>query len=122
MGIERIPILIEITVIVLAIVGGIEYFKFSTRMNYDWFHCTAQITQVPGTEIVKATAIGGPSCDARGQLKTITKKLTRKYDPNYQSYVFCLKEDDKEGVIGYVANTTDEALLTQNYCSNVIHW
>ncbi|CDR41807.1 CYFA0S08e00254g1_1 [Cyberlindnera fabianii] len=122
MGIERIPILIEITVIVLAIVGGIEYFKFSTRMNYDWFHCTAQITQVPGTEIVKATAIGGPSCDARGQLKTITKKLTRKYDPNHQSYVFCLKEDDKEGVIGYVANTTDEALLTQNYCSNVIHW
>ncbi|CAR21755.1 sphingosine N-acyltransferase subunit LIP1 [Lachancea thermotolerans CBS 6340] len=99
----------------LALIAAVEYFKYSTRINYEWFHCT--LVEEPweqGSSLSRLYAVGGPSCDKRGELKTIMKKITRGFDLQKEGISFCIKEDlevpsvhypihDKKGAPGYVA-------------------
>jgi hypothetical protein len=111
--------LVQVAFVVFALIAAVEYFKYSTRMNYEWFHCTPQLSTIPGTEITRAIAVGGPSCDKRGQLKSITKRLTRTFDPNVEPLAFCIHEED-DIIVGYVSKINEEELL-QQHCSNIIH-
>ncbi|CEP24777.1 LIP1 [Cyberlindnera jadinii] len=120
MAANKVFTLLQVTFIVLALIAGVEYFKYSTMVNYEWFHCTPQLTLIPGTGITKAIAVGGPSCDKRGQLKSITKRLTRTFDPNLEPLAFCLAQEGNK-VVGYVSNV-DQLETLEQFCPNVILW
>lgn len=99
----------------LVLIGAVEYFKYSTKIHYDWFHCTPVTEPLgKGSSAIKLFAVGGPSCDKRGELKTIVKRITRDYDINDQHVSFCIKENlnvphkhypvhEDKGEPGYVA-------------------
>ncbi|KAH3673615.1 hypothetical protein WICPIJ_009707 [Wickerhamomyces pijperi] len=114
--------LIETILAMLALIAGVEYFKYATMTNYEWFHCTVQRSLDPSSSIVEYTSVGGESCDKRGQFKSIVKAASREFDPNYDDVVFCIKEDLKnERIVGYGANVKD-AELVKSSCDNVIYW
>lgn len=112
--------LIQVILIFLSLIGAVEYFKYSTRVNYDWFHCTPKVTEFPNSSVKQVISVGGPSCDKRGQTKSILKKISREFDPNLEEVVFCLK-DEGDKIIGYGANAKDQEELS-SYCSNIISW
>lgn len=111
--------LVQVTLVVLVLVAAVEYFKYSTKANYEWIHCTAQTSLVPNTNITRATAFGGTSCDKRGQMKAIVNKLTRTFDPNEEKLAFCLQEE-QDIVAGYIANVEEEQTL-KGLCDHIIH-
>lgn len=112
--------LVQVVFIVLSLIAAVEYFKYSTRVNYDWFHCTPKVTEFPNSSIKEIISVGGPSCDKRGQTKSILKRISREFDPNVESTVFCIKSDG-EKITGYGANSKDQVELS-TYCSNIIAW
>ncbi|AMD21960.1 HFR105Wp [Eremothecium sinecaudum] len=114
--------------ILLSVLGAIELFKYSTRLNYEYFHCTTISEPVAeATSMNMIYAVGSSSCDKRGEIKTILRKITRDYDPNLQPASFCLVENravgsihypdkGKKGPAGYVAYAAyddDEELLLE---------
>lgn len=115
--------LFKSAVILAVLMAAVEYFKYSTRLNYDWFHCTPKISEIDNSSIKQITAVGGPSCDKRGQTKSIVKKLSRTFDPNEEQVVVCLKQDeqDETKIVGFGANYKDRDLLS-TYCANIIDW
>lgn len=119
-GKSNVFTLLQTLFIVLSLIGAVEYFKYGTRVNYDWFHCTPEITEFPDSSIKQIISVGGPSCDKRGQTKSILKKLSREFDPNEEKVVVCLK-DDGDKIVGYGANVKDQVSLS-TYCSNLITW
>ena len=99
---SRIPILLQCITIALSLVAAVEYFKYSTKINYEWFHCTPIMEPVgTNTSVLKIWARGGPSCDKRGEYKTIMKRITRDYEPNNQHLKFCMIENVNIGPIHY---------------------
>ncbi|CCE61627.1 hypothetical protein TPHA_0A05530 [Tetrapisispora phaffii CBS 4417] len=117
-------------VLSLSLIAGVEYFKYGTRINYEWFHCTPMKEQIggPSSSVLKMWAVGGPSCDKRGEFKTLVKRITRDYEPNEESLSYCFienkdinpihypVEDGNKGVPGYVAYVgydTDADLVAQ---------
>lgn len=119
---NKVITLIETIAVLLALIAGVEYFKYSTMVNYEWFHCTVERDTSPVNSVVEYTAVGGPSCDKRGQLKSIVKTISREFDPNYGDVVFCIKEDHAgERIVGYGADVNDAELLKES-CENVIYW
>lgn len=117
---ERINILIQTIIGFFVLIAGAEYFKYSTQANYNWFHCTPQVVEISDSSILEVTSIGGPSCDKRGQVKSITKRIVSLFDPNIEPVIFCIKEDGDK-IFGYGAKLYDEELLS-TYCNNIIHW
>ncbi|AET40378.1 sphingosine N-acyltransferase subunit LIP1 Ecym_5643 [Eremothecium cymbalariae DBVPG len=115
----------------LLLLGCVEYFKYSTRTNYEWFHCTPVME--PANEsgsVKKLYAVGGPACDKRGEFKSIFNFITSNYDPNVESYSFCFVENtslksihypisnhDKgpAGYLAYIGYDSDKELV-QHYC------
>lgn len=107
------------TIICLTIIAAIEYFKYATRINYEWFHCTPVIDKItlptyPDSSVVMLSSRGGPSCDKRGEFKTIVKRISRDFEPNTEHLSFCIKEnldvspvhypiDENKGLPGYIA-------------------
>lgn len=101
----------------LLLIASVEYFKYSTRINYEWFHCTPIKEQVGGysSSVVKMWSVGGPSCDKRGEFKTLVKLITRDYEPNEEHLSYCIIEnlnvppihypvaDGNKGEPGYIA-------------------
>jgi hypothetical protein len=118
---ERINILIQTVIAFFGLIAAVEYFKYGTQANYDWFHCTPKVNEIPNTTILEVTAVGSTACDKRGQLKSVTKRLAKLIDPNIEPAVFCLKEVG-DRVIGYGAYAKDEELLSSTYCEHIIHW
>ncbi|CCH46778.1 ceramide synthase accessory subunit [Wickerhamomyces ciferrii] len=112
--------LIQVVFIVLSLVAAVEYFKYSTRINYDWFHCTPQVTTFPNSSIKQVISVGGPSCDKRGQTKSITKRLSREFEPNQDDVLFCI-QDDGNKIIGFGSKFEDKSEL-ESYCANIIAW
>ena len=99
---SRIPILLRCIAIALLCIAGVEYFKYSTKINYEWFHCTPIMEPIgTNTSVLKIWARGGPSCDKRGEFKTIMKRITRDYEPNDQHLKFCMIENMNIGPIHY---------------------
>ncbi|AGO13553.1 AaceriAGL329Cp [[Ashbya] aceris (nom. inval.)] len=93
----------------LAFVGALEYFKHYTKNNYEWFHCTAVVEPVQGTTTVeKLFAVGGPPCDKRAELKVITQKLTKHFDPNKQPALFCIVENTSVEAVHYPVSRTNK--------------
>jgi len=112
--------LIQVIFIVLSLIGGVEYFKYSTRINYDWFHCTPNVHSLDGS-VKKITSTGGTSCDFRGMTKSILKKLSTEFEPQDGKIVVCLENNNEDGVVGYGSFIEDEEKL-KTYCGNVIYW
>ena len=134
---SRIPILFQCIAVALALMAAVEYFKYGTKINYEWFHCTPIMEPVgTNTSVLKIWARGGPSCDKRGEYKTILKRITRDYEPNEQHLQFCMIENMKvdpihyplgedkgePGYTAYVGYDEDEALV-QKMCkdSTIFH-
>ncbi|KAH3674331.1 hypothetical protein WICMUC_003403 [Wickerhamomyces mucosus] len=117
---QRFAKLFKYIAILAVLMAAVEYFKYGTMTNYEWFHCTVSSTGIPNTSIKEFKAVGGPSCDKRGQLKSIVKKISREFDPNYRDVLFCIKDAGNK-VIGYGSEIQDEALLKE-HCENIIHW
>ncbi|CCC70695.1 hypothetical protein NCAS_0F02110 [Naumovozyma castellii] len=129
----RIWNLIQCVGVVLSLIAAVEYFKYSTRIHYDWFHCTPIMEPLDSSEnpIFKVWARGGPSCDKRGEFKTIVKSITRGFEPAKSPISFCIKEntgipaihypihEDKgePGYIAYVEYTTNDREI-QKICQN----
>ncbi|GMM39915.1 sphingosine N-acyltransferase subunit [Hanseniaspora uvarum] len=91
---KRFLVLLEYTIICLLAIASVEYFKYSTKIHYDWFHCTPVYENITAANnIQKLFAVGGPSCDKRGQLKTIVKRIGRDYPVNTERKSFCIVED-----------------------------
>ena len=119
----RFLVLLEYTIICLLAIAGVEYFKYSTKIHYDWFHCTPVYQNITATNnIQKLFAVGGPSCDKRGQFKTIVKRIGRDYPVNTERKSFCIVEDKSlnykhypiengnkgdPGYYAYIASTND---------------
>ncbi|CEP64029.1 sphingosine N-acyltransferase subunit LIP1 LALA0_S10e00606g [Lachancea lanzarotensis] len=98
--------LLEYVGIGLILIAAVELFKYSTRVNYDWFHCTPVKEAVgENTSAFKIFAVGGPSCDKRGEFKTIMKKITNDYEPNDKPVSFCIKENEDVASIHYPIDT-----------------
>lgn len=102
----RFKALFQYICISLLLIAAVEYFKYSTKIHYEWFHCTAvkkQINYVDGSEssVNKIFARGGPSCDKRGELKIIMKRITRDYEPNDENFSFCIVENTNVPSIHY---------------------
>ena len=69
----------------------------------------------PGSSVIKLWARGGPSCDKRGEFKTIAKRISLDFEPNEEHLSFCIMEnmdvptrhypvaDENKGAPGYVA-------------------
>ncbi|SCV02455.1 LAME_0H00914g1_1 [Lachancea meyersii CBS 8951] len=124
--------LLEYVTIGLVLIAAVELFKYSTRVNYEWFHCTPVMESLSeGSSAYKIFAVGGPSCDKRGEFKSIMKKITYDYEPNDQAVSFCIKEnesvaaihypiDTPKGSPGYVAYAayTSEAHLIDEMCAD----
>ncbi|KAL6946795.1 hypothetical protein ACO0QE_001644 [Hanseniaspora vineae] len=129
---NKVSALIQYIFISLALIAAVEYFKFGTRQNYEWFHCTPVYESLnistsstttgdssPSTA-KKLYAVGGPSCDKRGEFKTLVKRITRDYDINKQRISFCIVEapevsyrhypveDGNKGAAGYVAYIAED--------------
>lgn len=87
----------------LSLMGAVEYFKYGTRTNYEWFHCRPQKELIggPGSTVYKLWSRGGPSCDKRGEFKTLVKRISRDYEPNEQHLSFCIIENKDVGPIHY---------------------
>ncbi|EDO18796.1 hypothetical protein Kpol_1028p71 [Vanderwaltozyma polyspora DSM 70294] len=95
---RRVPqvwTLLKYIFISLCLIAAVEYFKFGTRINYEWFHCTPIKEQVggPSSSVIKMWAVGGPSCDKRGEFKTLFKRISRDYDPNDEPVAYCFVEN-----------------------------
>ncbi|CAL9729290.1 ceramide synthase subunit Lip1p [Monosporozyma unispora] len=102
----RFKALFQYVFISLLLIAAVEYFKYSTRIHYEWFHCTAvkqPFNQNDGSisSVNKIFAVGGPSCDKRGELKIIMKRITRDYEPNDENYSFCIVENENVASIHY---------------------
>lgn len=102
----RFKALFQYVCISLILIAAVEYFKYSTRIHYEWFHCTAvmePIDQLDGasSSVNRIFAKGGPSCDKRGELKIIMKRITRDYEPNDENYSFCIIENENVPSIHY---------------------
>lgn len=122
--------LLQCVLIALGLISAVEYFKYSTRIHYDWFHCTPVEEPLSGSAI-RLYARGGPSCDKRGEVKTIIKRITRDYEPSKDGISFCIKENMKvgpvhypvhedkgePGYVAYVGYDRDSAVV-QEYCEN----
>ncbi|CAH03025.1 sphingosine N-acyltransferase subunit LIP1 [Kluyveromyces lactis] len=101
---NRVYILLQYVLAALVLIAAVEYFKYKTRISYEWFHCTVQSEELfdhPEGSPLKLWAIGGPSCDKRGELKTIMKRITMDFDPNVEPVKFCIVEDTKVKSIHY---------------------
>lgn len=131
----RFKALFQYVMLSFALIAAVEYFKFSTRIHYDWFHCTPHYESVDNTTSVnKIFAVGGPSCDKRGELKTIVKRITRDYEPNDESVSFCIIENKdidpihyplgeikgEPGYWAYVGYDTDRDLIRKKCENNTI--
>lgn len=98
----RFKALFQYILLSFVLIGAVEYFKFSTRIHYDWFHCTPHYESIDNTTSVnKLFVVGGPSCDKRGEFKTIVKRITRDYETNNESVSFCIIENEKIDSIHY---------------------
>lgn len=86
-----------------AIIAAVEYFKYGTKINYEWFHCWPVKEQVggPDSSVFKLWARGGPSCDKRGEYKTILKRISRDYEPNDEHISFCIIENKGVSPVHY---------------------
>ncbi|SCU98681.1 LAMI_0F15852g1_1 [Lachancea mirantina] len=121
----------------LVLIAAVEYFKYSTRIHYEWFHCTpVKETIVPGSSATKMFAVGGPSCDKRGELKTLVKRITRDFETNQERASFCILENPRvshvhypvgenkgePGYIAYVSYDSDFDAIA-DYCADttVLH-
>lgn len=102
--------------ICLSLIAAVEYFKYATRINYEWFHCTPTIERIGTAEssVIMLSSRGGPSCDKRGEFKTIVKRISRDFEPNSEHLSFCIKENldippvhypigENKGAPGYIA-------------------
>ncbi|KAL2709835.1 Ceramide synthase subunit LIP1 [Kluyveromyces marxianus] len=104
---NRVFILLQYIACALALVAAVEYFKYKTRISYEWFHCTPQFAPLgsnshsSSSSAQKLWAVGGPSCDKRGELKTIMKRITMDYDPNEEPVRFCIVENHQVPSIHY---------------------
>lgn len=101
---NQVSTLVQYIIGALALVAAVEYFKYKTRISYEWFHCTPQyeaLSSEEGNSAQKLWSIGGPSCDKRGELKTIMKRITMDYDPNKEPVKFCIIEDTNIDSIHY---------------------
>ncbi|CCF60032.1 hypothetical protein KAFR_0I02530 [Kazachstania africana CBS 2517] len=130
---QQILSLLKYVVISLMLIAAVEYFKYATRINYDWFHCTAVGEPIENSSVVKLYARGGPSCDKRGEFKTIVKRITRDYEPNDESLSFCIKENKhlnsihypiheekgEPGYFAYVGYDSDYNLI-EKYCEDSV--
>ncbi|SCU79545.1 LADA_0B01420g1_1 [Lachancea dasiensis] len=120
--------LFEYVCVGLALIAAVELFKYSTRVNYDWFHCTpVKESLAAGSSAYKVFAVGGPSCDKRGEFKSIMKKITSDYEPHQGAISFCIKENDKvsprhypigtpkgqPGYVAYAAYDLEFALISE---------
>lgn len=90
---QQIKNLMKYIFLCFLLIGAVEYFKFSTQVHYEWFHCTPIKEPISGSAI-KLWARGGPSCDKRGEMKTIMKRITRDFEPNDEAVAFCLIEEN----------------------------
>ncbi|GAV48896.1 hypothetical protein ZYGR_0N03010 [Zygosaccharomyces rouxii] len=83
--------------IALAIMAAVEWFKYGTMINYEWFHCSPEQESIggPDSSVLKLWARGGPSCDKRGEYKTILKRISRDFEPNDEHLSFCIIENEK---------------------------
>lgn len=129
---SRLFILFQCLAGALCLIAAVEYFKYKTRISYEWFHCTPVMhTMQTNTSVQKIWAYGGPSCDKRGELKTIMKRITMDYDPNHEPYSFCIIENvnvapihypihenkGNPGYVSYVGYDRDSDIIAQ-YCNN----
>lgn len=120
----RIIVLAQYLAVGLLAIAAVEYFKYSTMIHYDWFHCTPSYEVISsGSDVQKLFAVGGPSCDKRGEFKTIAKRIGRDFPVNKQRKSFCIVEnksvdykhypveDGMKGEPGYVAyiGTTEDS-------------
>lgn len=119
--------LFTVLLISLSLIAAVEYFKYGTRINYEWFHCTPSMEHVgpDSSSVSKIWARGGPSCDKRGEYKTILKRITRDYEPNNEAVSFCIKENmdikpihypvdehkGEPGYVGYVGYDSDKDII-----------
>lgn len=113
----------------LVVMAAIEWFKYGTKLNYEWFHCWPEQESVgsPDSSVLKLWARGGPSCDKRGEYKTILKRISRDFEPNDEHLSFCIIEnkrlphvhypihEDKgePGYWAYVGYNHDSELVTE---------
>lgn len=95
--------LFKCVVIALSLIAAVEYFKYATQMNYEWFHCTPikESMGSPGSSVIKLSSKGGPSCDKRGEFKTIVKRISRDYEPNLEHLSFCIMENPNVPPVHY---------------------
>ena len=42
--------LFKVLAVSLALIAAVEYFKYGTRINYEWFHCTPVMERVGGPD------------------------------------------------------------------------
>ncbi|QLG72964.1 hypothetical protein HG535_0E00480 [Zygotorulaspora mrakii] len=125
--------LFKCVIISLSLIAAVEYFKYATQANYEWFHCTPSVEPIGyhGSSLVKLSSKGGPSCDKRGEFKTIVKKITRDFDVNKQHISFCIIENanvppihypihEDKGQPGYVAYAgyNNETELIEEHCGD----
>lgn len=99
----QISNLFKCVMIALSLIAAVEYFKYGTQINYEWFHCTPIKESVggPGSSVLKLSSKGGPSCDKRGEFKTIVKRISRDYEPNQERVSFCIMENTNVPPIHY---------------------
>ncbi|SCU86708.1 LANO_0C08944g1_1 [Lachancea nothofagi CBS 11611] len=120
--------LLQYVCVGLALIASVELFKYSFRVNYDWVHCTPVKEQLSqGTSAYKIFSVGGPSCDKRGEFKSIMKKMASDYQPQVDGVSFCIKESKdvppihyptgtpkgKPGYVAYVAYESDSPLISE---------
>lgn len=102
--VNSVVVLLEYVFMALGLIAAVEYFKYKTRISYEWFHCTPKFELLENsgsTYARKLWAVGGPSCDKRGELKTIMKRITMDYEPNDEEVHFCIVENAKVKSIHY---------------------
>ncbi|CDO91957.1 unnamed protein product [Kluyveromyces dobzhanskii CBS 2104] len=110
---NRVFILLQYVFGALVLIAAVEYFKYKTRISYEWFHCTPQYEELfsrPEGAPLKLWAVGGQSCDKRGELKTIMKRITMDYDPNKEPVKFCVVEDTEVNSIHYPNENENKGL------------
>ncbi|KAL6928736.1 hypothetical protein ACO0SA_002065 [Hanseniaspora valbyensis] len=91
---SRSVVLVQYLAVGLIAIAAVEYFKYSTMIHYDWFHCTPTYENVSSTsDVQKLFSVGGPSCDKRGEFKTIAKRIGRDFPVNKQRKSFCIVEN-----------------------------
>ncbi|CCH60485.1 hypothetical protein TBLA_0C06930 [Henningerozyma blattae CBS 6284] len=100
--------------IALTLMAAIEWFKYGTKINYEWFHCRTQIEFMDYVDSGKSSTVrkiwsrGGPSCDKRGEFKTIVKRISRDYEPNDQHLSFCIIENEHVKPVHYPVEDVNE--------------